>query len=553
MSFTCKIFVIIALSGLIGCSPKRLNRRSGAKSGLDASTNDAQPNRPTDLNLACGSEALTNARVWRLTRAQYNNAIHDVFGIDVNPANEFVAEERVNGFTNQAHVLQVAPLAADQFQIVAEELAEQIVQSGKLFDCDISQDQCIDQLISRVGLSLFRGPVSSEQKQGLMQLYALGKQTSPQRGVELVLSAMLQSPYFLYRSEIGVEANDQNLRTLTAYEVAEALSFLLWNSVPDQALLAAASKGSLYSKQGIMQQVDRMLKDEKAKRMMTQFFYQFLDLEKMKRVSKDDAKYEQFDDQLREDMLTETMLFIENIIWKQQGGLKALLSSSETFINESLADIYDHAGMNGSHFQKVTLDQTQRSGILTHASLMSILAKPEASSTVRRGKFVREKFLCQILPAPPPGADAQTPDLGSDATEHEIFSAIMKNPSCGGCHKLMDPIGFGFENYDAIGAFRTAYHGKPVSPAGELIDAGSSSKKFSGIHELANILEASPEVQDCMSLQVFRYAMGRSDEAKDQCSVNQLKQKFKSSGGSFSQLFRALVEDDAFRARRNDE
>jgi hypothetical protein len=206
-------------------------------------------------------------------------------------------------------------------------------------------------------------------------------------------------------------------------------------------------------------------------------------------------------------------------------------------------------GPKGEGFERVSLDPKQRAGLLTQASLLAVNAKPNQSSPVHRGKFVRERLLCQPLPPPPNNVNIQPPDVDPKATTRQKFAQHSSDPYCAGCHKLMDPIGFGFESYDGIGQFRTKDHGLPVDASGELTGTRDSDGKFDGAIELAARLGDSAEVRECVATQWFRFGYGHGEEKADSCAMSQLQDAFRAADYNVKELLVALTRTDAFRYR----
>jgi hypothetical protein len=232
-------------------------------------------------------------------------------------------------------------------------------------------------------------------------------------------------------------------------------------------------------------------------------------------------------------------------VWKDGAKLQTLLAGRFTMLNGPLASFYGVSGVQGESFQKVMLDGTQRTGLLTQASILAAKSGPDQSSPILRGVFVREQMFCQPLPQPPVTVDANPPMLNATMTTKERFAAHRNDPSCEACHKLIDPIGFGFERYDATGAYRTVENGKPVDATGEL--AGTDvDGPFTGAIELGGKLAKSKDVEACFAGHWFNFAMGREPSELDRCTTETLRSVFARSEGDLRQLLLATVQSDAF-------
>jgi hypothetical protein len=249
-------------------------------------------------------------------------------------------------------------------------------------------------------------------------------------------------------------------------------------------------------------------------------------------------------------MRTETDKFIEEVLWKGDGKLGTLLTAPFTFMNGPLAAFYGVPGVTGDAFQQVSLDPNQRSGLLTHAGLLSVLGNNDVglTSLVYRGRFVREQLLCQPIPDPPADAQDNNPPFTPATTAREWSVARRAKASCGACHEQLDPIGLGLENFDAIGLYRTMDKGKPVDAAGELTGTDVDGP-FSGARALASKLGASALVRNCVVTQWFRYGYGRDVTPRDACTVATLDRVFATSGGNVRELLLALTQTDAFLFR----
>jgi hypothetical protein len=247
-------------------------------------------------------------------------------------------------------------------------------------------------------------------------------------------------------------------------------------------------------------------------------------------------------------MRTETAMFLDDVMWSGPADLPTLLSASYTFVNPALAIFYGIKAPSGDGFQRVTLDPKQRLGLLTQGSLLSINAHSNQTSPVTRGKFIRQRFFCQDPPPPPPSVMAVAPDLDPTLTTRQRFAAHTTQPSCAGCHRLMDPIGLAFENYDGVGQYRAVESGQSVNASGVLVQTDVDGS-FVGVPALIDKLKESQEVRDCVVTEWFRFAYGRSETAEDACSLRSLEDQFDASGSNIKSLLVSLSQTDAFLYR----
>lgn len=495
----------------------------------------------------------------RMTRFEYNNAVRDLLGDATRPADSFVAEEEALGFNNQATALGITQLLAEQYMEASEAIALRAAKDWqKLLPCDpqkTGEDACAAQFVLAFGQRAFRRPLAAAESARLDQLYAWGKQEHDfSTGLQLVVQAMLQSPRFLYRVEMGMPDPVKEQRDVTAldsWEVATRLSFLIWSSIPDDELFAAAAKGALGDAAAIEKQARRMLEDPRARDAVANFHAQWLGLSRIGTLNKDASIYPAYTPALRPLWEKETLSFLDHVVFDDaKGDVRTMLTAPYSMMNAELAAFYGVTGPTGADFERVSLDPQQRAGLLTQASLLAVNAKPNQSSPIHRGKFVREQLLCQPLHPPPNNVNIQPPLVDPQATTRDKFSQHSSDPGCAACHKLMDPIGFGFEHYDGIGQWRDLDHGLPVDATGELSATRDSDGAFDGAVALATRLGESAEVRECVATQWFRFGYGHGEEKADACAMAQLQEAFRAADYNVKELLVALTRTDAFRYRK---
>ncbi len=491
------------------------------------------------------------ALVRRLTQAQYNNTVRDLLGDTTHPADSFPPDETAGTFSNNASSQTVSPLLAQGYQQAAEALAAQAVTNkAKLLPCDPSkgEDSCVRQFVQTFGKRAYRRVLTSAEIDALVALYTTNRQGATfDNGIQAVLEAVLNSASFLYLPEYGLpDQAKSGVVQLAPYEMASRLSYFLWNSMPDDALLEAADAGQLATIEQVVAQARRMVADSKARDATREFFDQWLSVKELESAGKDATTYPDYSSALRSSMLTETRAFLDHVMWQSDGRVETLLTAPFSFLDANTAKIYGVQA--GGPLQKTDLDPTQRAGVLTQPSLLAIFAKPNQSSPVQRGKFVRERFLCHPLPAPPPNLVTAPPEVKPGSTTRERFAEHDKDPACAGCHTLMDPIGFGFEHYDGIGKYRTTDQGISVNATGS-VSASDVDGPFDGAPELARKLAQSETVKGCIATQWFRYTMGRGETDADKCSLSSATQAFAAAKYDMRELLVAITVTDAFRYR----
>jgi hypothetical protein len=368
----------------------------------------------------------------------------------------------------------------------------------------------------------------------------------------VMIRAALQSAHFLYRLETTT-ASDPNaqLVPLSQYELATRLAYLIWSAGPDDGLLDAAGRGELSDRAAVAAKARAMLADPKARVAIDEFYNQWIGTSRLDIMTKSATQFPSYSDAMRDAMKAETPAFVEYVLWSGDHKLETLLTSPAAFVSPALASVYGvtlPAGATAA--QMTTLPAAQsRAGILTQASFLAVQAHPDQTSPVLRGKFVRTKLMCQSVPPPPMDVDITPPAITSAATARDRFTAHeMAGTSCNSCHQLMDPIGFAFESFDAVGQYRTTENGATIDVSGKIVGSTDASLNgtFTGVRDLAAKLAASDQVRDCVATQWFRYAAGRTEEVPDGCSLTTMQDAFAASGGDLGELVVAMTQTAAF-------
>ncbi len=503
--------------------------------------------------MACKATTPGPSPIRRLTRREYGNTVRDLLIVTANPATGFAPEaQSLLGFNNTAVTQAVSPILAEQLEGGAASLAALAIKDmPKLIKCDtvsMGEDNCLRKFVSDFGTRAFRRPLTQPERDRYFAFFSGHKAKygfAP--AVELVVQAMLQSPHFLYRVEFGVPAAAGATSVkLTHYEMASRLSYLLWSTMPDDALLLAAAENRLGTPAEIGTQAERMLSDPKARPAIAYFYNQWLDLEGLENLTKDNKVYPKYTTAMPALWKKETESFIDDLIFKGDGKAETLLLADYTLANKTLATFYGYTGpTTDATFDKVKHDG-KRIGLLTQASIMAAQANDDQSSPVRRGVFVRESLLCQHPVPPPDDLMVTPPPIKASQTTRERFSIHTTLPLCAGCHRQLDPVGFAFENFDGIGGYRTMDQGKMVDASGDLVGTDVDGT-VTGAVELSKRLAGSDQVRSCVVKKWFQYGHGREDTAEDMCSLEILKGQFKASGNNLKTLMLSLTQTPAFQ------
>ncbi len=499
----------------------------------------------------------------RMTRFEYNNTVRDLLGDNTNPADVLPPEEEVAGFNNQAGALSTSDLLIEQYANVAETVsARAVTNMGALMNgCDPAtqgNDACALSFIERWGQRAYRRPLEQEEIDRLKGVFDWAVADPDlgtfEDGIQILIEVVLQSPNFLYRPEFGSDTPiEGDVVPFTSWEMATKLSYMLWNTMPDDQLFEAAANDALLTREQVGAQAARMLADDRARDTIRNFHKQWLLLTQLENVTKDTSIYPAFDASLRPLWEQEIQTFIEQVILEGDGSLETLLTGNYSFMNEELASFYGDdvvEPVTGSEFRQVQLDPTRRAGFLTSAALMATHANLNQSSPVFRGKFVREQLMCNTLPLPPNDLVIEPPELDPNKTTKEQFEEIGADPACASCHSLMNPIGFIFEHYDGVGQWRDQQNGKDIDAVGEVVQTDDIDGTYDGAIELAQALAASTQVQECVSSQWFRFAYNRSVSQLDSCSVEQINERFAASNFNVRELLVELTQTNAFLYRR---
>lgn len=371
------------------------------------------------------------------------------------------------------------------------------------------------------------------------------------QAMQRTLTAILVSPHFLYRVETDRNPNDPKDRHgLNDYELASRLSYFLWSSMPDDRLFDLASRNELHRDEVLDTEVKRMLVDGRARAIVDNFAEQWLQLRVLNELQPDPELFPQFGPELKADMQEETRRLFAHIV-KEDRSLLELLDAKYTFLNERLAKHYGLGNVKGNEFQQVSLEGTSRGGILTHASVMTMTSNPNRTSPVKRGKWVMEVILNTPPPPPPPNVPSLESAKNTEGLSfRQQLEKHRENASCASCHRVMDQLGFGLENFDPIGRFREKDGDQPLDVTGELPDGS----RFTGAQQLATMLRGrTDDFAKGVSDRVLTYALGRGLEYYDRCTVQRLADQLKAGDYRFSALVSAVVKSEAFRMRRGEE
>lgn len=506
-------------------------------------------------NFDCAQQpAKPRTTVRRLNRTEYNHVIRDLLGVDIEPGNAFPPDEVGEGFDNLGSVLALPPLLLEKYIDAAEQVTQAMQGNEQAWDAafpqldqkkKISRKQ-VREAIGDLARRAFRRPAPDTEVDQLMSLYRTARKQSLSHSdaILFVVQGILVSPKFLFRLEEDPAAVDSARPVpLDSHAIASRLSFLLWSSLPDETLNKLADEGRLVDPEEVARQAKRMVRDPKAQAFVENFFGQWLQLRLLSSMTPDPELFPTFDQRLREAMQEETLRYLRELVQNDRSVLD-ILDSDYTFLNQRLAKHYGIDGVEGDEFRYVKLEDDRRGGVLTHASILTLTSNPTRTSPVKRGKWI----LDNILGTPPPPPPPNVPELGEGdellGSLRERMKQHRENPSCAVCHRKMDALGFGFENFDPVGGWRDRDGRYEIDASGELPDGSTFSKP----KELRQILMVgSEDFTTCLTRKMLIYALGRTLSTRDKCMVDDIVEHVKQHDHRFTELLVAVVTSPAFR------
>lgn len=498
---------------------------------------------PADVYLASESVAR------RLSQAELDRTLLHLLGDDTSPARTFLFEDEFSPFDNDYTLQEASTTLIDGLDALAEDVADRVTSDparrDALVGCTPENDgdqACFRSFLETFQRRAFRRPVTTEDVDPYMVLLDYATEDNPNvqndfyTAVNLAIRAVLQDPEFLYRIEVGAATETTGLVRLNGIEVASRMSYFLWGSMPDDLLLEDAEAGRLDTVEGRRAAAERMLADDKAKAQLSRFHAMWLGYRAIPAAPNLIGRFS-----------NETNQLIERIVFDERRPYSDLFLSDETYVDDALATHYGlDAPQGGEGWVAYGED---RAGILSHGAVLAAFSKFSDTSPTQRGIFIRTRLMCDDLPPPPPQIDVdQPPEGGANDCKVERYMAHMGTGSCNNCHKEMDPIGFGLEQFDIAGRFRAHDDGRPecaIEGVGTLPD----NTTFSGPKELAQILTANNEIQSCAVATLYRYAVGRKPSSVERQPIDALASTFAGGGERLDELLVAYVTSDAFGMR----
>lgn len=519
------------------------------------------PPRPDPGGIDNGAPYTT--RLSRLTHSEYDQTASDLLGLDVRVSSEFLDDPTYAGFDNNADALRVSGRLGRDYRRAAEQLAERVATSSELLDalspCGDISAACAEEFVSSLGLRAFRRPLTDVELARYVALFDAGAGSGAgdselADAVQWVLEGMLQSPHFLYRVELSSVEDEDGFVPLDNYELATRLSYMLTGSMPDAELFEAAAERDLGSAEVLREQAERLVREPSVSRRVLDFHEQWLDLSSFENSSKDSDLFPEFTPDLLPDYREEVRRFVEATTLDDERGLKSLLSTPASFVNQRTAGFYGlDAADFGADFERVEFRSGERAGLLTQLGFLASHAYTTDTSPIHRGVFVLRQILCQDLPDPPGDIDLTLPEPdGEVVTTRDQIELHTSPAACKACHSLINPIGFAFEHYDAVGRYRAEDNGAPIDAAGSL-ELESDHFQFENALELLPQIAESQAARSCYATQWLRYAYGRSVSRADEQTLARLSESLADDDYSVRALLVDLTEPRAFTHRAPTE
>ena len=502
--------------------------------------------------------------VRRLNRNEYNNVVRDLLFVDFQPANDFPADDTGYGFDNIGDVLSTSPLLMEKYLDAAETIASVAVmipkKNGEV--TAFQKEYFTEPLTKEAEETVFKGFVATFMRRAYRREVRTGEvdrmmavsKALVDKGapvgarVQVVIQGVLVSPHFLFRWELdGAPSDPKAIRRLNEYELASRLAFFIWSSGPDDRLLDLAAKGVL--RKQLKAEVRRMLADPKAEALVRNFSGQWLQLRNLDIVRPDKSLFPTYTYKLRDDMRRETELLFADVL-RGNRPLTELLTARYSFVNGRLAALYGLSNVRGDEFRKVALKGNTRAGVLGHASVLTLTSDPNRTSPVKRGKYVLDNILGTPPPPPPPNVPELEEAGEIKGTVREQMAKHSTNAVCASCHKKMDPIGFAFENFDAIGRYRTEDNGAPVDAGGQL-DSGESFKNAAELRAIFATKKSDLFIR-CVTEKMLTYALGRGLEYYDKRPVDKIIERLDGNDDRSFHLVMGIVESLPFDMKRGE-
>jgi hypothetical protein len=495
--------------------------------------------------------------VRRLNHAEYNNTVRDLLGTTLTPANGFPADDLGGEFDTVGAALSLSPAYVMAYETAAHALIADLYANTarlpRVVSCNIDTggDACAQTVLGAFARRAWRRPVTADEVRSLTLPITAARTVGATltEGLKHALAAVLLSPHFIFKVEIDSDPLSSQSRRVGPHELATRMSYALWSSMPDDLLFAAADGGQLASDDQVGAQIDRMLADPRADALLDDFAAEWLAFKSLEDHEVDARVFPKYTPLLALSMKLEARRFVQEFL-RTELAAPAMLTSRFTFVDATLATHYGLSRTGGVAGELLRIDTSgaPRTGLLTLGAFLTATSFPTRTSPVKRGEFIFRRLLCGTIEQPPPDVPPIPEDMQSGLSLRQRLEAHRRNPACMACHTLMDPLGFGLENYDGIGAYRTTDGAQAIDASGSLPDG----TRFDGAVELGATLSGGAGFSECLTRKFTTFAVGRLlNQRDDDAWVSYLSGSARAAGGSFRKIIRTVMLSEAFRSRQS--
>jgi hypothetical protein len=507
---------------------------------------------------ACGNDVRlyrhSEPRMRRLLARQYTNAVAALLGPDAAAFAKPPTDIAAQGFDSiGAATLTPSDSHLNAYEksarLISEHVVSDVSKLPALLGCTPANAQdaaCFTTFVTKFGKRAFRRTLTPEEitRYVNVAMATATRYNNANAGIAYVISAFLQSPYFLYQVEVGeLDPSDGSRKRLTSVEMATRLAFFLTDRPPDDAMIDAAEQGKLLSRDEIRAKALELVERPEARDALDAFYLERFKLRELSGVMKDAAKFPSWKPELRDAMKTESLSLLRDVVWNNNSDYRDIFTANYAFVNTDLAALYGTQPVTGTGFEKRMLPQG-RVGVFGQAAFLALEAHPTTTSPTRRGRFVSERMLCLEIPPPPPNVVTELPEpMGGHKTMRERLKVHNENPSCASCHVRMDGIGLALENFDAMGKFRMTDEGLPIDASGEIYNVA----KFDGLGGLSQLMLGREELHNCWVRSLYRHATGHLEAEADEDALKDVDAEFANADYRLKQLLVEIVVSDAFR------
>lgn len=498
-------------------------------------------------NVDCnGAPQAGKASLRLLTREEFQNTARDVLKVKSDYRQQIPVDIEVLGFQNNIEAGKISDSHVASYLEVAIKIADEIKPNlSNLVQCGSDANACAEKIVDGLAPALWRRPLSAPERTELVAFYSNAAKTAPNEALTSLLARLLVSPYFLYRSEVGKTGS------LTPHEMASALSYFFWGTVPDAELLELAKSGTILDEPVLLAQAERLMKSDKSQYVLKEFAAAWLGYRKIYSGSKSPTLFPQYTKEIQDAMAAEAENTFVHLMTKSGSNFASLFKSDYSIGSAALAGYYSGKATKKDSLDVISFADSPRRGVLGLGAILAATSATTETNPFRRGHFVLQNILCHVPPPTPEGLVVTPPAPDKELSTRERFARHSAVPACSSCHKQLDGVGFGMEDFDAVGVHRTGESGKMIDDSGTLVGFGDRDLSFSGAAGLSEILADSRHAKRCFVTQWYRYAHGHMEKESDVCAIRSIADKFESGEMTMPQFLVKLITHPSFQKRGN--